>query len=205
VLSGDIRVILIGGTSHAGKSKVAQVLAEQLGWECRSTDKLARHPGRPWSTPTWSVPPHVMDHYLRLPVDELLADVCRHYRDNVAPLIRQVVATSLGAKRAPGLVLEGSAILPEIAAALLSPGLIALVLTMPSDALAQRMRISSDYDARTALEKEAIDKFIARALAFDKYVIEQAKKCAIPMLEIHPHNTLDEVVRQVRSLVGAPV
>lgn len=41
----DVRVVLIGGTSNVGKSTVAQVVAERLGFECLSTDGLARHPG----------------------------------------------------------------------------------------------------------------------------------------------------------------
>lgn len=40
------RVILIGGSSHVGKSTLAQYQAAKLGWNYRSTDKLARHPGR---------------------------------------------------------------------------------------------------------------------------------------------------------------
>jgi hypothetical protein len=39
------RVVLIGGTSHVGKSMVARVVATERGFECRSTDKLAKHPG----------------------------------------------------------------------------------------------------------------------------------------------------------------
>ena len=43
-----MRVILIGGTSHAGKSTLGLSLAEKLGWDYLATDSLARHPGRPW-------------------------------------------------------------------------------------------------------------------------------------------------------------
>ena len=42
-----IKLILIGGTSHTGKSTLARQLAEELGWNYLSTDQLARHPGRP--------------------------------------------------------------------------------------------------------------------------------------------------------------
>ncbi len=47
-LINETRVILIGGSSHAGKSTLGQAIAAKLGWSYRSTDKLARHPGRPW-------------------------------------------------------------------------------------------------------------------------------------------------------------
>jgi 2-phosphoglycerate kinase len=47
-LINETRVILIGGSSHVGKSTLGQSLAAKLGWSYCSTDKLARHPGRPW-------------------------------------------------------------------------------------------------------------------------------------------------------------
>ena len=56
-------VMLIGGTSHAGKSSLAAELAARLGYEALSTDKLARHPGRPWRQGEAPVPPHVAEHY----------------------------------------------------------------------------------------------------------------------------------------------
>ena len=42
----ELRVILIGGSSHVGKSTLAQSLASKLGWRYISTDSLARHPGQ---------------------------------------------------------------------------------------------------------------------------------------------------------------
>src|SRR5690606_41921201 len=69
----DVRVLLIGGTSHAGKSSAARAVGDRLGFECRTTDRLARHPGRPWRTPVWEVPPHVAEHYRALAVDARIA------------------------------------------------------------------------------------------------------------------------------------
>ena len=56
-----VAVVLIGGTSHVGKSTVARALATSLGFRHVSTDRLARHPGRPWTTTR----PHVREHYAR--------------------------------------------------------------------------------------------------------------------------------------------
>ena len=56
-------VLLIGGTSHTGKTTLAQSLAQQLDRDCISTDSLARHPGRPWKISDKEVPSHVVDHY----------------------------------------------------------------------------------------------------------------------------------------------
>ncbi|MFE3854930.1 hypothetical protein ACFXPN_27835 [Streptomyces griseorubiginosus] len=74
-----VRVVVIGGTSNTGKSTVAGAVAERLGFAHRSTDLLARHPGRPWRTPEREVPPHVAEHYATPAVDELIDSVLGHY------------------------------------------------------------------------------------------------------------------------------
>ena len=81
----DLNVILVGGSSHVGKSAMSKALASKLGWDHVSTDSLARHPGRPWKPAPEKVPEHVTRHYLCLSVDELVEDVLHHYRVNVWP------------------------------------------------------------------------------------------------------------------------
>lgn len=54
--------ILVGGSSHVGKSTFARTLASTRGWELISTDDLGRHPGRPWP----SVRPQVAEYYASL-------------------------------------------------------------------------------------------------------------------------------------------
>ena len=55
-LHPNLRVVLIGGTSHVGKSTASELLAGTLGWAHVSTDSLARHPGRPWKPAPEKVP-----------------------------------------------------------------------------------------------------------------------------------------------------
>jgi len=69
-----IKLVLIGGTSHAGKSTPARRLAGDLGWDCLSTDQLARHPGRPWRADQ-PVPEDVVAHYRELSDSELVDSV----------------------------------------------------------------------------------------------------------------------------------
>lgn len=97
------------------------MIAEKLGFECLSTDGLARHPGRPWRTPEWEVPTHVAEHYGSLTVDELITSVLGHY-DRLWPRIEELITAHATEDRGrSGLVLEGSALWPVRVARLQVP------------------------------------------------------------------------------------
>ncbi|MEL7238283.1 MAG: 2-phosphoglycerate kinase, partial [Planctomycetota bacterium] len=68
--------LVIGGTSHAGKSTLAERLCPPDG-RILHTDTLGPHPGRPWPMPGKPVKPHVAAHYRELDVPELIAHVLR--------------------------------------------------------------------------------------------------------------------------------
>lgn len=108
----ELRVILIGGSSHVGKTTLAQHLGSELGWSHISTDSLARHPGRPWRKTPETVPEDVAEHYLSLSEEELVADVLRHYR-SMWPDIETMVRSRVIDPSTERLMLEGSALWPE--------------------------------------------------------------------------------------------
>ena len=114
----DLRVILIGGSSHVGKSTLADSLAAKLGWTQISTDKLARHPGRPWQPEPQQVPDHVAEHYLSLSVHELIEDVLHHYKVNVWPQVEAIVTATATDTSKERIIVEGSALWPEFVATL---------------------------------------------------------------------------------------
>jgi len=160
----DVRVVLIGGTSHTGKSTVARAVAERLGFDCRSTDLLARHPGRPWRRPDWEVPPHVAEHYATLGVDELIRSVLDHYA-RLWPTIEDLITDGANGD-GPGLVLEGSALWPDRVAGLTVPGTRAVWLTADDAVLRGRMHASARYGEASDEERHLVDKFLARAGRF---------------------------------------
>ena len=130
---GEPAVVLIGGTSHVGKSTVALALADELGWRHVSTDRLARHPGRPWTTDR----PHVHEHYATLTVAELTAAQLAHY-ERMWPLVEELVRDALAPGRG-GLVLEGSGVWPDrVAGAARGPGRRGLVDRRRPDAARPR-------------------------------------------------------------------
>ena len=73
----NVAVLVIGGTSHTGKSTLGHSLASDLGWRYLSTDIIARHPGRPFRG-DGKVPSHVQAHYLNHTTHELIDNVVLH-------------------------------------------------------------------------------------------------------------------------------
>jgi len=163
---GDARVVLIGGTSNTGKSSVAQVVAERLEFTYRSTDGLARHPGRPWRTPEWEVPEHVAEHYRTLTVEELVSSVLDHY-ERLWPRIKELIAQHAdGRGGLGGLVLEGSAFWPTHVAALTVPRTAAVWLTAEDTVVRARVHAAGHYTEATAEERHLMDKFLARSARY---------------------------------------
>jgi 2-phosphoglycerate kinase len=177
------KVILVGGTSHAGKSTLAAALAGALGYKTLSTDQLARHPGRPWLPPPQEVPPHVRDHYATHDVDELMASVCGHY-SSMQPLIRSVIEAALEDRTGAGLVLEGSALLPLFVSKLRSPAVGAVCLVANDDLLQARILAASGYEQRLPAERLLIDRFVGRTLAFNHLIAREATDADVPTLAL---------------------
>ncbi|MFL5999553.1 MAG: AAA family ATPase [Streptomyces sp.] len=187
-----VRVVLIGGTSHTGKSTVAAVLADRLGFEHRSTDLLARHPGRPWRTPEREVPPHVAEHYATLAVDELIDSVLAHY-ERLWPRIEELVRARV---TGPGLVLEGSALWPERVATLDVPHAAAVWLTADEDVVRARIR-AGRYDGATREERFLMDKFLARSARFQSLMVAAVDRLGLARVDVGKDMSVSEVADAV--------
>jgi AAA domain-containing protein len=170
-----MRALLIGGTSNVGKSTVAEVVAERLGVGHRSTDYLARHPGRPWRTAEWEVPPHVVEHYSTLAVDELIFSVLGHY-ERLWPRIEELVDA------ADGLVLEGSALWPERVAKL--TGVRSVWLTADDDTIRERIHGGGEYSSASADERALMDKFLARSVRFQQLLLADVERLGLRRIEV---------------------
>ena len=194
----DIRVVLIGGTSHAGKSTLARALAAEPGWEHVSTDSLARHPGRPWATSSGPFPEHLAAHYLSLSVDELTAGQLRHYQ-RLWPRIRAMVAARAAAPGTTRLVLEGSGVLPDRVAALESPNTAAVWLTASADVLRDRIYAASRFDERAADEQVMVEKFLGRTERYDQITLSAVRSLGFASIDTSPAPSTAELMRQCRQ------
>ena len=192
----DRKVLLVGGTSHVGKSTVAERIAAELGWRCLSTDQLARHPGRPWRNDGSRAPAEVVEHYGTLTTQGLVDDVLRHYRRIVGPVVDAIVQACVQNPFDSGLVFEGSAILPELAAAR-GDRVAAVWLTAPERTVGARIRRESGYGGRPAAERQLIDAFLERSLAFDRVIRRAAAAAGHPVLDVSAGDLEAELLRRV--------
>jgi 2-phosphoglycerate kinase len=199
-LSEALGVALIGGTSHVGKSTTAQALAARLGWACVSTDRMARHPGRPWSTAAFTLPDHVVEHYRRLTPEELTEAQLAHYRD-MWPLVAERISAHV-AEAADRLVLEGSGVLPGPVSRLGLAGVRAVWLTASPELIEARVRRESGFDAAPAATQAMIAKFIRRSQLYDAAVVGEVRRLGLPFVEVADGVGVDEVAAACRRVLG---
>ncbi|MEM9924335.1 MAG: 2-phosphoglycerate kinase [Cyanobacteria bacterium P01_D01_bin.50] len=199
----ETRVILIGGSSHAGKSTLAQSLAAKLGWGYRSTDKLARHPGRPWMGEKLKViPQHVAQHYQTLSTEALFLDVLSHYEKNVLPQVEVIVYSHASEKSTESLIIEGSALWPEFVANLVGKnGVKAIWLTASEKHFRNRIKHESNFDNVGENEKYLIQKFLDRTLFYDKRMKEEIERLGFICIDVESVSMADELLNKCMELM----
>lgn len=197
----EIRVVLIGGTSHVGKSTLAQALAAELGGDHVSTDSLARHPGRPWATNHGPFPEHVATHYLSLSLDELSTKYLRHYQ-RLWPRIEEIVATRAADSGARPLVLEGSGVLPHRVAALKTPNTAAVWLTASAGTLRNRIYSASRFDDLAADEKIIVEKFLGRTERYDQIILSAISSLGFTSIDTSAAPSTADLIQQCLQAIG---
>ncbi|MFD9425772.1 MULTISPECIES: hypothetical protein [unclassified Streptomyces] len=198
-----VRVVLIGGTSNVGKSTVGRAVAERLGFAYRSTDGLARHPGRPWRTPDHEVPEHVAEHYRSLTADELLMSVLDHY-ERLWPRIEELItAHAAGGGDRPALVLEGSALWPSRVAKTAASRTAAVWLTSDAGTVRARVRDAGRYEAATAGERHLMDTFLARTERYQTLMLDDIDRLGLDRIDAGGGRSVEALVDAVLAAVDA--
>jgi 2-phosphoglycerate kinase len=195
------KLILIGGASHTGKSTLARSIAAHLNWNYCSTDKMARHPGRPWQPKLADIPKHVVEHYQLLSADELIADVIHHYRENVWQSIEDMVTSHLNNPSSEKMAIEGSALLPELVNTLKSDNISRIWLTASNEFLRQRIYTESQYQTKSPFEQISIDKFWQRNCLLNDRIIEAVDRLGLVSFNVEQATTLPESIDRCLSAV----
>lgn len=188
----DLRVILIGGTSNTGKSTLAQALASKLGWRYISTDKLARHPGRPWRVRPATVPEHVAHHYLSLTTEELFTEVLRHY-GRMWPDVKAIINLHATDRSAEPLVMEGSALWPDFVATLELDNVGAIWLTGSDDLLRARIYSESRFKQASGRERAMIQSFLWRTQLYNDRMLASVRCLGLPSLDVEQASSPEEL------------
>ncbi|MFM2303519.1 MAG: hypothetical protein RLZZ135_928 [Cyanobacteriota bacterium] len=184
------RAILIGGSSHTGKSTLGRALSAKLGWSYRSTDKLARHPGRPWvGINNRAIPAHVVEHYRDLSAEALLLDVLSHYANNVLPQVEAIVRDRVTDRSTECIVLEGSALWPGFVANLVNDSCVkAIWLTASERLFRNRIFSESNFDRVSKEEQHLIHKFIDRTLHYDRQMRAEIDRLGLMCIDVESYS-----------------
>lgn len=189
------RVLLIGGTSNVGKSTVARSLAAAAGFECQSTDTLARHPGRPWRTAGREVPPHVVEHYAKLSRADLLRSVLGHY-DRLWPTVEALIRWRVADPDLPRLVLEGSALWPPRVAPVISRHVAAVWLYADDQVIERRMHEAAGYDELSPADRHLVDQFFARTQDYQHRMLRSVDELGLAKIDTSA-STVTAIVGQI--------
>lgn len=191
------KTLLIGGTSHLGKSTLAQQLTSRFEAKTVSTDHLARHPGRPWKASIDLLPTHVIEHYETLDTNELVQNVLTHYQKQW-PKIQSIIDVFDG----PFLIIEGSAIGPSWVATHLKEEVMGIWLIAKPELIQERIYQNSGYEERSEREQFLIDQFCLRSIRFNELVFEDVKQYALPYLEIDFQTSRTELAQLCITKTG---
>lgn len=180
-------------------------MAAKLGWSCRSTDKLARHAGRPWvGAYGKAIPEHVAEHYRELSVEGLFLDVLSHYEKNVLPIVEVIVHSHASDLSTECLILEGSALWPRFVANLVGKnGVKAIWLTARNQLFRNRIKLESNFCNVCKNEKHLIQKFLNLTLFYNKHTNEEVERFGFMCIDVESVSTVDELSKKCMDLMEA--
>jgi 2-phosphoglycerate kinase len=186
LLQGNFSCVLIAGTSHTGKTTLAQELSQTLDWTLLSTDRLARHPGRPWP----EVRQPVAEYYSALS-DETIYWFLRVHHENMRSALLQKIDDAQNAKMP--LVLEGSALRPEYVATRMTTETVGVCLYSDETFLRDRMRFESQHASCDQERRTIIDKFIDRSLRDNMEIHASAKAHGLVCVDISKVGAVEQL------------
>ena len=194
------RILLIGGTSHVGKSTLGKAWAIKLDWDYISTDSLGKHPGRPWITvKNREIKEHVAQHYSTLSVEALLSDVLSHYQKNILPQVKAIIQTATFANKC--LVIEGSALYPKFVHHFLEQQIDGIWLTASDRLLTARILRESNFYGVDKDAQYLITKFIARTLLYNQSLQEDILHLELKSIKLERDLKVEELTDRCSDFI----
>ena len=192
-LTNRPQIVLIGGTSHVGKSTLTKALAAKLRGEYIACDRLARHPGRPWKTENNEIiKSHVAEHYRNLSVPQLVEDVLIHYQKNVIPQVKNLIDNYEGDRC---LIIEGSALYPSLVSDLVgNKNVRSIWLVGNHSLLKKRIYTNSNFDSAGKQERYLIYKFLQRTWMYETAMVNNLKRLGLEQNLVNCNLTIEELI-----------
>jgi 2-phosphoglycerate kinase len=184
--------LLLLGTSHVGKSTCARGIGNAIGWPVISTDKLGRHPGRPWT----GVPDPVTEFYHRL-TDDTIHWFLRVHHENMRPVIHETIKAAREA--GGGFILEGAALRPEYLSDWEIGEALVVCLHAECDALRKRIERESAYSQQSDEMKIAIDSFVERSVRENEALVKPAMRHKVLLVDVTDLRNVDRLTRELAS------
>ncbi len=184
--------LLIFGSSHVGKSTLAQRVGATLRWPVYSTDKMGRHPGRPW--PDVKAP--VKEFYERLS-PETIYWFLRTHHENMWPLLSTRIESFLAEDQ--DFILEGAALRPENLSLLAPKDILIVGLSAQAEVLRERMQDASGYADLPEERRRIIDAFIARSLRDASTLTAKARELGMRVIDVTEQATFDTLAIELTS------
>ena len=189
--------ILIGGASCIGKTTLADALGSALGRVVYATDRMGRHPGRPWP----EVRPHVAEYYAHLS-GETIFTLLLHHHETMWPGIEALLDRQR--REGAACIVEGAAIRPEFTARLRSDDHIAVFLFAPPDVLAARIDQISGYEGMSARDRILVDTFRDRCLRENDAIRAAAEGQPVTLVDASDEAALHDLTSSILGSQALP-
>ena len=137
--------------------------------------------------------------------EQLINDVLDHYGNNVWPLVEDFISSLVMEPSIGPVVIEGSALLPEVVVNLKFDGIGGIWLTASNDFLKQRIYNSSQYETKSTYERMLIDKFWQRNCLLNDRIIDTVDRFGLVRLDVEDAYTVNKVVNYIDQYLSIKI
>ncbi len=131
-----------------------------------------------------------------------MTDVLDHYRINVWPQVETLIRSATAEASSDRLILEGSALWPDLVMTLNFDRLAALWLTASEETFRRRIHRESGYRSLSATERSMVDKFLDRTLAYNEQMIRGADRRGFLRIDVLQSGVAELADRCMTALNG---
>ncbi len=199
-------VYWLGGAPCCGKSSVAKILAERLGWQNFCCDDhfdahLERGQENPGSALARTAEMSWDDIFMR-PIKDQLRHMIDIHREEFAFVLEELRAMSTDTP----IIAEGCVLMPELVTPLVSDSTSALWMVATETFLRKSYRQRGGWVdevlASCSRPGAAFENWQTRDAAFAGYIAAEAKQSALTCLVVDGRQSIDALAQQIAGLWG---